>query len=372
VFASDTVYGLACDPEQRSAVERLYGLKGRPLDKPSAVMFFGVEAAFAALPELGEPTHEAMRRLMPGPVGLLVPNPRHRFRLACGSDPESLGLRVPRLRWAAAVARPALQSSANLAGGADPRRLEDVPEAIREGADLVLDGGELPGTPSTMVDLRHYDRDGSWSVVRPGAVGEEILQRVLGGQFHFHPDSYLAEITADLPAYARLQDELVAATGTGAQRILELGTGTGETAHRLLAWHPEARLVGIDESPAMLGAARDSLPAQRTELLLGRIEDPLPHGPFDLVASALCVHHLDPAAKAELFARVHAILRPGGRFVLADVVAPADPTEAGTPLTPGFDKPSPVADQLRWLTEAGLSARVVWAQGDLAVIAAQR
>jgi tRNA (cmo5U34)-methyltransferase len=120
----------------------------------------------------------------------------------------------------------------------------------------------------------------------------------------------------------------------------------------------------------MLSVARDSLPSERVELHAAQIEDPLPDGPFDLVASALCVHHLSGPAKADLFARVLAVLRPGGRFVLADVVLPDDPADARAPLTPGFDRPSPLADQLRWLGDAGFDAEVVWADRDLAVVVA--
>jgi tRNA threonylcarbamoyl adenosine modification protein (Sua5/YciO/YrdC/YwlC family) len=371
VFPSDTVYGLACDPDRRDAVERLYGLKGRPLDKPSAVMFFALEDAYGALPELGYPTRRAMGRLLPGAVGLLLPNPTHRYPLACGADPGTLGVRVPALEWAHAVGRPALQSSANLAGGPDPRRLADVPEAILQSAELVIDGGELPGTASTVVDLRRYEEDGSWSVVRSGAVGEEELQEVLGGQYHFHPDTYREDIQSGVPGYDRLQQELVEATGPEVHSILELGTGTGETARLLLARHQSARLVGIDASEAMVNAARTVLPRERVDLLVRRLEDPLPEGPFELVASALCVHHLDPAGKVDLFARVRRVLPAGGRFVLADVVVPDDPADARTPLTPGFDQPSPLADQLRWLRDAGFDARVAWQEADLAVIVAE-
>ena len=95
LFPADTVYGLACDPDDRFAVERLYLLKRRTLDKPSAVMFFSLERAFAALPELGERTREAMARLLPGAVTVLVPNPAGRFALACGRDVGTLGVRVP-------------------------------------------------------------------------------------------------------------------------------------------------------------------------------------------------------------------------------------------------------------------------------------
>jgi tRNA threonylcarbamoyl adenosine modification protein (Sua5/YciO/YrdC/YwlC family) len=370
LFPADTVYGLACDPANRIAVERLYMLKRRPLDKPSAVMFFDVELALEALPELGERTRAAMLRLLPGAVTLLVPNPAGRFALACGGDPSTLGLRVPRSELLAGVRWPVLQSSANRAGGPDPRRLADVPELLRSAADLVIDRGDLPGTPSTVLDLRRYEAEGEWSIKRPGAVGESEVAEALQWQFHFDPATYPDMIRGDLPAFDRLQDELALASGTGARRILELGTGTGETARRLLARHPDAMLVGVDVSEQMLAAARRALPAHSVELRVGRLEEELPLGPFDLVASALCVHHLSGRQKAGLFERVRDALAPGGRFVLADVVVPADPADARTPLTPGYDDPSTLSEQLRWLTQAGFEARVSWSSGDVAVIAA--
>jgi L-threonylcarbamoyladenylate synthase len=179
LFPADTVYGLACDPANRIAVERLYTLKRRSVEKPSAVMFFDVELALAALPEAGPRLRAAIERLLPGAVTLLVPNPAGRFALACGADPQTLGLRVPHVQSLAAVRWPALQSSANRAGGSDARRLADVPELIRRSADLVIDGGELPGTYSTVVDLRGYESDRSWTVVRAGAIGEDQLSAAL-------------------------------------------------------------------------------------------------------------------------------------------------------------------------------------------------
>jgi L-threonylcarbamoyladenylate synthase len=179
VFPADTVYGLACAPESSLAVHRLYSLKGRPPDKPAAVMFFSLARALDALPELGPRTPGALERLLPGGVTLLLPNPERRFPLACGPDPETLGLRVPDLPAFADVSVPVLQSSANLSGGGDARRLGDVPAPIRAGADLVIDGGELPGTPSTVVDLRGYEDTGAWSVVRTGLVAPEAIGTVL-------------------------------------------------------------------------------------------------------------------------------------------------------------------------------------------------
>jgi L-threonylcarbamoyladenylate synthase len=179
VFPADTVYGLACDPLDADAVERLYALKGRPPTKPAAVMFFDVERALAAVPELGPRTRAVLERLLPAPVTMLLHNPAGRFPLACGPAPTTLGLRVPVLEALAGVGVPVLQSSANLAGGPDTSRLADVPEAIRAGADLVIDGGELPGTPSTVVDLRRYEERGQWGVARTGAVPYMELAEVL-------------------------------------------------------------------------------------------------------------------------------------------------------------------------------------------------
>jgi L-threonylcarbamoyladenylate synthase len=183
IFPADTVYGIGCDPQNRAAVERLYALKGRPARRPAAVMFFSLDTALEALPELRERERAAISRLLPGSLTLLLPNRRHRFPLACGPDPDTLGVRVPLLDGALAPLRavgvPVLQSSANLSGEADARRLADVPLALRDGADLLLDGGELPGTASTVVDLRAYAERGEWRVVRAGPVGAQELARAL-------------------------------------------------------------------------------------------------------------------------------------------------------------------------------------------------
>ena len=179
VFPADTVYGLACAPDDADALKRLYSLKGRPEDKPSAVMWFDAERALAALPELGSRTRSVLGRLLPGPVTVLLPNPRRRFGPACATDRLTLGIRVPALdpplAALAAVPVPVLQSSANVSGGRDARRLGDVPASISAGADVVLDGGPRPGVPSTVVDLRQFEDTGAWEVLRDGAMPRDAL-----------------------------------------------------------------------------------------------------------------------------------------------------------------------------------------------------
>ena len=174
LFPADTVYGLATEPDSREGVERLYRIKGRKPDRPAAVMFFDLELALAALPELGERTRGALTRLLPGAVTAVLPNPARRYPLACGPVPERIGLRVPLLEGTLAplsfVRWPVLQSSANPSGGADARSLADVDDRIRSRVDMQLDGGTLPGTPSTVVDLGDYESAGEYSVLREGAV----------------------------------------------------------------------------------------------------------------------------------------------------------------------------------------------------------
>jgi tRNA (cmo5U34)-methyltransferase len=190
-------------------------------------------------------------------------------------------------------------------------------------------------------------------------------------EYRFTPEGYAEQMLDEIHDYADLQEGTARATeGLRAERLLELGTGTGETALRVLARHPSAHLTAIDSSAEMLEEARRCLPG--ADLRVARLEDRLPEGPFDVVFSTLAVHHLDSAGKADLFRRVAAVLAPGGRFVLADVVVPERPEDAVIECTPGFDLPDPVPDQLEWLRAAGLEPRVVWERGDLVVVVATR
>jgi L-threonylcarbamoyladenylate synthase len=186
VFPADTVYGLGCDPNSPAAVHRIYELKRRPSSQAAAIMFFALASALRALPELQPREREALGALLPGPLTLLLPNRERRYPLAGGAEldaGDTLGLRVPALPDSLAALAgydgPLLQTSANLSGGPDSRSLDDVPASIRAGADLVLDGGQLPGVASTVLDLREYERAGEWRIVRIGPVGHDEIERVL-------------------------------------------------------------------------------------------------------------------------------------------------------------------------------------------------
>jgi len=183
IFPTDTVYGLGTHPDSVEGAHRLYWIKGRSPDRPAAVLFFDLERALAELPDIGLKTRAALDRLLPGAVTALLPNPGTRFPLACGAEPDRLGLRVPaldvRLAKLADVATPILQSSANPTGEPDPRTLDEVDARIRRGVDVTLDAGLLPGTPSTVVDLTRYEDSGEYDVLREGALSAAELQASL-------------------------------------------------------------------------------------------------------------------------------------------------------------------------------------------------
>ena len=189
-------------------------------------------------------------------------------------------------------------------------------------------------------------------------------------EWEWDPDTYLAEMAAEIPGYEELQEAVVGATaGARVSSVLELGTGTGETALRVRAQHPEVRWVGIDSSEAMLARARERLPD--ADLRLQRLEDELPAGPFDLVLSALAVHHLDGAGKQDLFSRVSRVLQPHGLFVLGDVVVPPAGLEGPIDIDWVMDTPDSVEDQLAWLRAAGFDAEASSVRIDLAVFSAR-
>jgi tRNA (cmo5U34)-methyltransferase len=182
------------------------------------------------------------------------------------------------------------------------------------------------------------------------------------------PDRYLEMMLAEVPSYVDLEDQVAAATaGLEVSHVLELGVGTGETARRVLALHPEASWTAIDANEAMLSRARENLPG--ADLRLSRLEDPLPEGPFDLVVSSLVVHHLDGPGKQDLFRRVFDVTRV---FVLGDVFVPEDPADAQIEIDWVVDLPDRLDDQLEWLRAAGFEAEPRWSYKDLAVVRASR
>jgi tRNA (cmo5U34)-methyltransferase len=193
----------------------------------------------------------------------------------------------------------------------------------------------------------------------------------VGGQWHLDAATYLAMVRSEIPSYDDLQDRLANATAEiEARSILDLGSGTGVTAARVIAGRPGVTLIGIDSSSDMLDEARLAVPSGT--FLHQSLADPLPTGPFDVVVSAFAIHHLRSTAKQDLFKRVTAVLRPRGRFAMCDVVIATAPVEMPVPIEAGVDLPDTVADQLRWLVDAGLSASIVFAEADLAILRGDR
>jgi len=169
VFPSDGLYGLACDPLDAGAIAQIHRLKGRDDGKPSAVMYFSPLAIRELVSGMGPRTKAAVSALLPGPVTLVVANPQRRYPLACRQDPERLGIRLIGGSLAGTMC-PIFQTSANLSGEPAPARFIDVPKEIVEGADLAIDGSVLRGLPSTVVDIATIEDDGSWRILRDGAL----------------------------------------------------------------------------------------------------------------------------------------------------------------------------------------------------------
>jgi L-threonylcarbamoyladenylate synthase len=178
LFPADTLYGLACDPLNERAIRRIHEIKGRDDGKPSAVMYFSPLPMRELIEDLGPGARAAMGSLLPGPVTLVVANPGGRYPLASRGDTERLGVRLIEGPLLGAAA-PVFQTSANLSGAPAPASFDAVDPAIVEAVDLAINGGELGGEPSTVVDVSEVDRGGDWEVLREGALSvAEVAARL--------------------------------------------------------------------------------------------------------------------------------------------------------------------------------------------------
>ena len=178
VFPADGLYGLACDPLDPAAIGRIHRIKGRDDGKPSAVMYFAPLAMRELLSGLGQPTREAIAALLPGPATLVVANRERRYPLACRADPERLGVRLIDGPLAGAIC-PLFQTSANLSGAPAPGGFDATPAEIVAAVDLAIDGGELTGQPSTVIDLSAYDDTGEWEILRDGGLPRQVIEGLM-------------------------------------------------------------------------------------------------------------------------------------------------------------------------------------------------
>jgi L-threonylcarbamoyladenylate synthase len=150
LLPTDGVYGLCCTLDE-AAVTRLYELKGREARQPTAIIAAGPDALRELIPEL-DPA-----KVLAGPFTSIVPNPARRFPWLAGENADAIGVRLPVLP---PVTQAVLESvgavaatSANDPGESPAASLDEVPERIRRGCGAEIDAGQLPGTPSTVVDL---------------------------------------------------------------------------------------------------------------------------------------------------------------------------------------------------------------------------
>ena len=178
IFPADTLYGLACDPLNEPAVSRINSIKGRDEGKPKAVMYFSPVAMRELVAGLGERSLQAVSELLPGPVTLVLPNPERRYSLASPDTPETLGVRLI-AGPLAGLMTPILQTSANSSGAPPPKSFEEIDDGVLAAVDVVIDGGELIGAPSTVIDLSELDSSGRWEVLREGALPRGVIDRIL-------------------------------------------------------------------------------------------------------------------------------------------------------------------------------------------------
>jgi L-threonylcarbamoyladenylate synthase len=188
VLPFDTVYGLAALPQTEEPTRRLYALKGRSPAQPTALVAASVDDVLEALPELRGEVEALLRELLPGAYTLVVANPARRFPWLTGDKPDTIGVRVPDLSGATravlAAVGPVAATSANHRGGADPATLDEVPPGIRAGAGAAIDGGRVPGTPSTVVDLSGAEP----RIIRRGAASPDELLHRLGAEVRSRRD----------------------------------------------------------------------------------------------------------------------------------------------------------------------------------------
>jgi L-threonylcarbamoyladenylate synthase len=180
IFPADTLYGLACDPLNADAIERIHAIKGRGERKPSAVMYFSPLAMRELVSGLGPRTRDALGALLPGPVTLVLANTKHRYPQACREDPERLGVRLIEGPLAGTMT-PIFQTSANRSGAQASAVFAEIDDEILGASDLAIDAGELIGEPSTVVDVTRIDDGGCWEILREGALLRDEVGRRLGG-----------------------------------------------------------------------------------------------------------------------------------------------------------------------------------------------
>jgi L-threonylcarbamoyladenylate synthase len=175
---TDTFYGLAADPFNLRAVDRVYEIKTRARHKPLSLLIEHVDQAQEFARPLPEDFYILAQRFWPGPLTIIVPAASH-LPLKVTANTGNVALRVPAAEIPLAVVKaagiPITATSANLSGAVECTTAEQVRDQLQDRISIIVDGGPSPRAElSTIV---HFNEDGSWRVLREGAVpSKDVLE----------------------------------------------------------------------------------------------------------------------------------------------------------------------------------------------------
>ncbi len=169
---TDTFYGLAADPFNLRAVDRVYDIKSRSRHKPLSLLIENVDQAEELAQPLTDEFYVLARRFWPGPLTIIV-KASSRLPLKVTANTGNVALRVPKAAIPLAVVQaaqiPITATSANLSGEAECTTAEAVRDQLRDRISIIVDGGNSPrDVASTIIDLT--DEEKRWYILREGAI----------------------------------------------------------------------------------------------------------------------------------------------------------------------------------------------------------
>jgi tRNA threonylcarbamoyl adenosine modification protein (Sua5/YciO/YrdC/YwlC family) len=179
---TDTFYGLAADPVNLRAVDRIYDIKSRQRHKALSLMIDSIDMAEMLAAEISKDFELLAEKFWPGPLTIIV-RASSRLPLRVTANTGNVALRVPAAEIPISIIKkagfPITATSANLSGESECTTAQEVREQLGDRIPLIVDGGTSPrSVASTIVDLS--GQDGDWRVIRPGAISVDDVTAVLG------------------------------------------------------------------------------------------------------------------------------------------------------------------------------------------------